>query len=78
MQSYTEGEPIVEASGKNVRELVDNLDMKYPGIKDVLLQDGTLRPGVSVAVDGEIVQKGLLYDLEENSEVYFVPSISGG
>ncbi|MFQ5660653.1 MAG: MoaD/ThiS family protein [Gammaproteobacteria bacterium] len=78
LQGYTQGETTVEVKGGNIRELVENLERRYPGIKEVLLQDGLLRQGISVAVDGQIVHKGLLHPLEEGSEVYFVPSISGG
>lgn len=78
MQNYTQGESIVEVCGKNIRELVDNLEQDYPGIKSALVQDGMLRPGVSVAVDGKIIHKGLLEQVSEGSEVHFVPSISGG
>ena len=78
IQNYTQGESIVEVCGKNIRELVNNLEQDYPGIKHALVQDGMLRPGVSVAVDGKIVYKGLLQQVSEGSEVHFVPSISGG
>jgi len=78
MQSYTQGAETVEASGKNVRELINALEDDYPGIKAALVHNGMLRQGVAVAVNGNIVQKGLLHPLTDNCEVFFVPAVGGG
>lgn len=78
MQSYTQGANTVEANGNNVRELINELELTYPGLKNALVQDGTLRQGVAVAVDGQIVNRGLFQSLSDDSQVSFVPAIGGG
>lgn len=78
IRAYTNGQSVVAVEGGNVRQLVENLNHAYPGIKSELMQEGMLRRGVLVAVDGEIVHKGLLQTLCENSEVCFVPAIFSG
>ena len=78
MQHLTGGEAVVQAPGRTVRELIDRLDERYPGMKAALLQDGRLRPGVAVAINGYVSSLGLFQSLDEGSEVQFVPAIGGG
>ena len=79
MKNLTGGEAVVQAPGGTVRELVDRLDERYPGMKAAVVQDdGRLRPGVAVAVDGYVTSLGLFQRIEERSDVQFVPAIGGG
>lgn len=79
LQNLTGGEPIVRAAGANVKELVDDLDQNYPGLKAAILEDHILvRRGISVVVDGSVVKKGLLHPVGADSEVFFIPAIGGG
>ena len=78
MQAYTDGKEIVEMEGRNVRRLIAALDDTYPGLKDALMEGDRLKPGIAVAVNGQISHLGHLQPLEENNEVFFVPAIGGG
>ena len=64
--------------GKNVRQIIESLDQKYPGFKDRLVEDGRVKPNISVAIDGEITPLGMIEKVSEESEVHFLPAISGG
>ena len=74
----TGGVKQVSVVAANVRQVVNGLEELYPGIKERLVADNQLRPSLSVAIDGEIARMGLLERVGENSEVHFVPAISGG
>ena len=78
MQAYTGGKEIVEMEGRTVRRLIVALDEAYPGVKDALMDGDRLKPGIAVAVNGQVSQLGPLQPLEENNEVFFVPAIGGG
>ena len=78
MQTYTGGKEIVEMEGRNVGRLIAALDDTYPGLKDALMEGDRLKPGIAVAVNGQISHLGALQPLEENNEVFFVPAIGGG
>jgi molybdopterin converting factor small subunit len=56
----------------------DNLERECPGIRDRIIADGRIRPEISVSVDNELVDTGLLFPVRETSEVYLLPAISGG
>jgi hypothetical protein len=78
LQSLTEGRSAVTVEGATVRQVIDNLEAAHPGIRDRLLDNGQLRPNISVAVDGDISPLGLLEHVGEASEVHFVTAIRGG
>ena len=78
MQELSRGEQRVNVQGNNIRQVIDNLDAVYPGFKDRLVEDGRVKPNISVAIDGEITPLGMLEKVREDSEVHFLPAISGG
>tara|TARA_Y100000588_G_C14203792_1_gene903699 strand:- start:50 stop:313 length:264 start_codon:yes stop_codon:yes gene_type:complete len=78
MQNLSNGEQRVSVEGANVRQIIDNLDSMFPGFKNRLVEDGRVKPNISVAIDGEITPLGMIEKVTENSEVHFLPAISGG
>ena len=80
MQSLTGGQRTLQVAGINVRQLINNLDNEFPGVRARLCDDETndLLPGIAVIVDGETSQLGLLQRVGENSEVHFLPALGGG
>ncbi len=52
MQVYTRDQEVVRGNGTNVRALINDLEKAYPGLKDALVKEGKLRPGVAVMLDG--------------------------
>ena len=77
-RELTGGRSTVEAAGATVREVIDDLDRQWPGIRDRLIDGDRLRPNLSVAVDGEVSPLGLHEEVEPASEVHFVAAIKGG
>ena len=78
LQPIAGGVKRVDVEAKNVRQVIDQLDQLYPGIKERLVEDNKIRPNLAVAIDGEVARMGLLERVGENSEVHFVPAIGGG
>ncbi len=78
LQTFTGGKSAVEVEGATVRQVIDNLEQAYPGIRERLVDQGKLRPNISVAVDGEVTPMGLLEAVGPRSEVHFVAAIKGG
>ena len=68
----------VQVAGSTVRQIIENLEQAYPGLKDRLIENNRLRASISVVVDGEVTPIGLLEKVGEDSEVHFVPAIAGG
>lgn len=80
LQTLTQGQQRVQVAGSTVRQIVQNLEQTYPGLLDELYfeEEDILMPGISVIVDGETSQLGLLERVPENSEVHFIPALGGG
>jgi molybdopterin converting factor small subunit len=78
LQPLTGGVSQVRVAGRTIRAIINNLEERFPGVKERLLQDGDLRPDIAVAIDGEMGLDGLAEQVGEDSEVHFIPPISGG
>lgn len=78
LRSCCGGRDRVRVTGKNLREVFDNLERECPGIRARIVDDGRIRPEISVSVDNELVDTGLLFPVQEESEVFLLPAISGG
>ncbi len=78
MQSLTDGKHDVEIQGATVRQVINNLEAAFPGMKERLLDGDHMKANISVAVDGEVTPLGMLEKVGENSEVHFLPAIGGG
>ncbi len=71
----------VEASGSNLRELLENLVDRYPGLgNQVLVNGGEIAPFVNVYVNNEDVRtlQGLDTPVSESSTVILLPAMAGG
>jgi len=78
LAGLTGGRSPLQVEGSTVREVIDNLEQTWPGIRERLVTDNRIRPNISVAVDGEVTPLGLLEPVSPTSEVHFVAAISGG
>ena len=78
MRVATDGAARVQIEGATVREIVDRLEASYPDLGGRLVEDGQLRPGLAVFVDGANVGRRLRTKLQPDSELFFVESLGGG
>ena len=78
LREFTDDQINVDIAGGTVREVVKNLENRFPGLKNRLVQEDDLRPGLAVFVDGANSRRGLRTKLRDDSEVFFLESIGGG
>ena len=80
LRGETEGAREVEARGDTVRELLDDLMGRFPGLRHQLVEDDELAPFVNVYVEGEDVRTldGLETEVEPGSTVILLPAMAGG
>ena len=80
LRRFTGGQATVQVPGATLREVVENLEVSFPGVKARLVDEDDpdkLPPGLSAIVDGEATVLGLRQPLEPDSEVHFLPAIAG-
>jgi molybdopterin converting factor small subunit len=80
LRSETQGAREVEASGRTVRELLDDLMSRFPALRGQLLEEDDLAPFVNVYVEGEDVRTkdGLETAVDESSMIILLPAMAGG
>lgn len=78
MRDLTAQQENVHVAGTTLREVIDALDEKFPGIKARLCQGEGLRPGLAVVIDTQVARGGLSEVVSAASEVHFIPAIGGG
>jgi molybdopterin synthase sulfur carrier subunit len=81
LRKLTNNQSEVLASGSTVREIIDDLEAQFPGIKERLCDgDGNLRRFVNIFVDQEDVRflDGLDTKVKPEAEVSIIPAIAGG
>ena len=81
LRKLTGGSEEVTATGKNVGELIGELEKKYPGIKERICDEsGAVRRFVNIFVKDEDIRflQNLDTPLGDKDEVSIVPAIAGG
>ena len=80
LRAETGGERQVPAAGETVRELLNDLMSRFPGLRTQLVEDEELATFVNVYVGGEDVRMlaGLDTPVEQGSTVILLPAMAGG
>ena len=78
MQNLTGGREQVFVEGSTLREVIANLDAAHNGMRERLCQGDRLKPTIAAFVDNEISSLGLRQKVSPESEVNFIPAMSGG
>jgi MoaD family protein len=80
LRTLTGGKDEVAASGKTLRELIEDLEKNYPGLKDRLCDDKGIRRFVNVHLNEEDVRflDGLDTAVKDGDAISVVPAIAGG
>jgi molybdopterin converting factor small subunit len=78
LRDLTGGKARIDAPGQTIGEVISALDASYPGIKARLCEGRELNPAIVAVVDGRTALLGLRERVGENSEIHFIPPVSGG
>lgn len=78
IKTLTNDQAVVMTAGKSIREVIDDLERMFPGVRQRLIDGDELRPGMAVTVNGNVTSLGLLQRLDNDAEVHFLPAVGGG
>ena len=81
LRAATDGTKLVEIDGATVRDIVDNLVARYPGLTAQLLgNDGSINRFVNVFLNDTDVRHldGLSTPVTERDSVVLLPAMAGG
>ena len=81
LRKLTNGSDEVVAAGKNIAEIIEDLEKNYPGLKERICEgDGKLRRFVNIYLNDEDIRfkNNLETELKETDELSIIPAIAGG
>ncbi|MEY4575466.1 MAG: hypothetical protein RL701_169 [Pseudomonadota bacterium] len=80
LRTLTQGKDEVEAAGKNVRDIIEDLEKHYPGLKERLLDDKGVRRFVNIYQNEEDIRflDSLDTKVKDGDSISIVPAIAGG
>ncbi len=81
LRRFTAGVDEVVADGDSIRNVIEDLDRRHPGIRERLLDDsGELRRFVNVYLNGDDIRflNQLNSKVKDGDDISIVPAIAGG
>ncbi len=81
LRKYTNGQSKVQGNGGTVTEVLDNLEIQFPGIKTRLYDDNNqIKRYVNVFVNDDEIRtlQGEATQISEKDVVSIVPAMAGG
>jgi sulfur-carrier protein len=80
LRPYTGGEKAVDGAGETLDALIDDLEARYPGLRERLVDDAGLRRFVNVYLNDEDVRflGGLETPVADGDSVTILPAVAGG
>jgi molybdopterin synthase sulfur carrier subunit len=80
LRMFTDGKQTVEVSGNTVGECIDELEAKYPGVKEQVMDgDGNLLRYVGIYVNSESAYPNeLSKKVKDGDEITIITFIGGG
>lgn len=81
LRSLTGNAEEVEATGSSVKEIIDNMESKYPGIKNRLCDEkGEIRRFINFYLNDEDIRflKNQDTPVKDGDRISIVPAIAGG
>jgi molybdopterin synthase sulfur carrier subunit len=81
LQKLTKDKTEVACNGATVREVIDELERQYPGIKDRICEsNGKIRRFVNIYVNDQDIRflQGENSSVKDGDELSIIPAIAGG
>lgn len=81
LRRYAEGQAQISVAGNSVIAIIDNLEARYPGVKNRICDDnGQIKRYVSVFINQDEIRtlKGADSPVNDWDEISLVPAMAGG
>ncbi len=78
LRAHTGGIAEIAVEGTTLRDVLRAVGRRHPQLVEHVVRDGQIVPGLAVAIDGAMTNRGLLAQVGPESEVHFLPAIGAG
>jgi len=73
-----EREQVEVEGGSSLRQIIERLEAECPGLKEQLVLDGGIHPGLAIFVNDEQTSQGLIEQIPDDATVRILPAMGGG
>jgi sulfur-carrier protein len=80
-KKWLEAEEQVKCQGKTIGECLDHLDQRFPGFKEILLDEtGNIRETIAIFLRGQNIRNldNLSTAVKDKDEISIIPFMAGG
>ena len=79
LRSLSGERELVQVPGNSsLRQVIENLERECPGMKERLILEGDIHPGIAFFIDDEQTSEGLIQRVPDEAEIYILPAMGGG
>ena len=80
MRQHADGQAAVDLAGTNVKEVLDNLGIKFPNIVGRIFDNGQLRRFVNLYLNDEDIRylDNLQSPVKDGDVLSIIPAVAGG
>lgn len=80
LRTLTKGHDEVDAEGATVRAVIDDLEARYPGLRDRICDDKGVRRHVNLFLNEEDIRflDNLETAVKPGDQLHIIPAIAGG
>ena len=80
LRKFSNGKPELKVEGSTLDEVIHNIDVKSPGFKDKILENGKIKRFINIYVNNEDVRLGkeLTTNVGQDDTISILPAVSGG
>jgi sulfur-carrier protein len=73
-----ERDEVEVAGGASLRQVIERIETECPGIKEQLMFNGGVHPGLAIFVNDEQISQGLISQVPEDATLRILPAMGGG
>lgn len=80
LRTLTDEQKEVVSEGETIREVIEKLDLNYPGIRERLLQNDEVHKFMNIYVNDEDIRfrNQLATAVQESDTITILPAVAGG
>jgi molybdopterin synthase sulfur carrier subunit len=80
LRALTNNETSVEVSGDKIINIIQNLNQKFPGVSEKIMENNELKHFVNIYINGEDIRylDSLETKVDLKDEISIVPAVAGG
>jgi sulfur-carrier protein len=80
LRNFTNGERTVQGAGRTLQQVIDDVELRHPGLKNRLVESDGLRRFINVYVNDEDVRftGGLGAPTADGDVIVVLPAVAGG